>query len=40
MLNDMTTDLVMHQQDLQELQVELSKNKLAQDMLTNIGIKC
>jgi hypothetical protein len=40
MLNDMTTDLVMHQQDLQELQVELSKNKLAQDMLSNIGIKC
>ena len=40
MLNDMTTDLIMHQQDLQEMQVEISKNKLAQEMLVNIGIKC
>ena len=40
MINDMTTDLTLTSQDLQEFAVEDSKNVEAIAMLEAIGIKC
>ena len=40
MLNDMTTDLTIYRQDMQEATVEKSNNTDAIRMLNNIGIKC
>ena len=40
MINEMTTDLTLTSQDLQEFEVEKSDNKQAISMLEAIGIKC
>ena len=40
MINDMTTELTLTSQDMQEFDVENSKNKDAIQMLEAIGIKC
>jgi len=40
MINEMTTDLTLTSQDLQEFEVEKSGNKEAVAMLDAIGIKC
>ena len=40
MINEMTTDLTLTSQDLQEFDVEKSGNQEAKQMLEAIGIKC
>lgn len=40
MINEMTTELTLTSQDMQEVDVVKSKNQDAIDMLQSIGIKC
>jgi hypothetical protein len=40
LLNDMTTELTIHRQDLEESRLADSKNADAIAMLNSIGIKC
>jgi hypothetical protein len=40
MINQMTTDLILTGQDLQEFDVEKSNNREAVEMLKAIGINC